>query len=381
MPRCDPWPGPRVADAGSSARLFAATEATAPDFETGLHWARKAAEGGSADGQAVLGYILTSGPETMRDPDEAHRWYERSAAAGCPQGALGFALSLARTAKTPEQQAQVAENLRRAADAGLPTALYLLGVMTERGVAMPADRAAAIQLFRQAAEKGNRPSQARWGMALMEGLTVPANPVEGESWLRRAALAGDPEAAAVVGDLYAKGGKLPPNYAEAAMWFRRAAEAGHRGAARALGMLHLTGAGVPRDAGGSGALVPRLGRGRRSDGARWISPTCCCAAQGGTEDAIRTREWFEQAAASGDLVAAFNFGVCLAEGVGVERDDRKAARVAAPRRRWRGERAVLVWPHAGRRPWRGRESRRRVAPGSSAPPMSAWWRPRSCWPS
>ena len=59
-------------------------------------WARKAAEGGSADGQAVLGYILTSGPEPMRDPDEAHRWYERSAAAGCPQGALGYALSLAR---------------------------------------------------------------------------------------------------------------------------------------------------------------------------------------------------------------------------------------------------------------------------------------------
>src|SRR6202012_1301706 len=26
-----------------------------------------------------------------------------------------------------------------------------------------------------------------------------------------------------------------------------------------------------------------------------------------------------------DLIAAFNFGVCLAEGVGIERDDRKAA--------------------------------------------------------
>jgi len=28
---------------------------------------------------------------------------------------------------------------------------------------------------------------------------------------------------------------------------------------------------------------------------------------------------------SGDLIAAFNFGVCLAEGVGIERDDQKAA--------------------------------------------------------
>ena len=38
-----------------------------------IKWARKAAEGGSADGQAVLGYILTSGPEQLRDLDEAHR--------------------------------------------------------------------------------------------------------------------------------------------------------------------------------------------------------------------------------------------------------------------------------------------------------------------
>ena len=67
-------------DTAPGARLFASADATAPDFETSLRWARKAADGGSADGQAVLGYILTSGPETIRDLDEAHLWYERSAA-------------------------------------------------------------------------------------------------------------------------------------------------------------------------------------------------------------------------------------------------------------------------------------------------------------
>src|ERR1700722_20021477 len=76
-------------DAGPAARLFASPENSQPDFEAGLRWARKAADGGSADGQAILGYILTSGPEATRDLDEAHRLYELSAAAGCPQGALG----------------------------------------------------------------------------------------------------------------------------------------------------------------------------------------------------------------------------------------------------------------------------------------------------
>src|ERR1700733_14786029 len=67
--------------AGSAANLFAANVAAEPDFESGIRWARKAAEAGSADGQAVLGYILTLGPEHLRNLDEAHLWYERSAVA------------------------------------------------------------------------------------------------------------------------------------------------------------------------------------------------------------------------------------------------------------------------------------------------------------
>ncbi len=80
---------------GNAARLFASNEvAQGPDFEAAARWARRAAEGGSADGQALLGYILTSGPESLRDLDEAREWYHKSAEAGCPQGALGYALAL-----------------------------------------------------------------------------------------------------------------------------------------------------------------------------------------------------------------------------------------------------------------------------------------------
>ena len=36
-------------------------------------------------------------------------------------------------------------------------------------------------------------------------------------------------------------------------------------------------------------------------------------------------EWFERAAEQGDLIGAFNYAVCLAEGVGVPRNDERAA--------------------------------------------------------
>lgn len=109
------------------APLFPRPEASEPNYEAALHWGRLAAEGGNAEAQALLGYVLTSGPMTLRDAGEAENWYRRSARAGCPQGSLGLGLALLRTARDEAGQREAAGELRKAATAGLGTALYLLG--------------------------------------------------------------------------------------------------------------------------------------------------------------------------------------------------------------------------------------------------------------
>src|SRR5262249_28578650 len=98
--------GNRQAIAGESAVtcLLSVRQALTPDFAAAEKWARRSAEHGSADGQAVLAYILTCGPESMRNLEDAHRWYQCAAEAGCPQGALGYALSLARSANDEKAQ-------------------------------------------------------------------------------------------------------------------------------------------------------------------------------------------------------------------------------------------------------------------------------------
>ena len=227
------------------------------DFDRALHWARRAAESGSADSQAVLGYILTEGPDHLRDLVAGGVWYQRSAQGDSPHGALGHALRLARMARCPDEHREIARWLRRAVDAALPTAFFLLGVMTDRGVGLDADKHAAVELFRRGAQLGSRPCQARWGQALYTGYGVPANPSAGETWLRKAGLAGDPHAAALVGNIYARGGDLPPNFLEASIWFRRAAELGHTGAARALGDLYARGAGVEHNVEAAGYWLER----------------------------------------------------------------------------------------------------------------------------
>ena len=72
-----------------AASLFSGDEPAEPDFVQAEKWARRAAERQSANGQAVLAFILSAGPEAVPDLEEAHRWYERSANGGSPQGDLG----------------------------------------------------------------------------------------------------------------------------------------------------------------------------------------------------------------------------------------------------------------------------------------------------
>jgi TPR repeat protein len=304
--------------------LFANDGPVEPDFATALKWARQAAEADSAKGQALLGYILTYGPEGMRDLADAHRWYERSAAAGCPEGNLGYALSLARRTTDEQGRRKIADQLRRAAAAELPTAIYLLGVITEQGVGVARDPKTSAKLYELAAERGHRSAQLRWGLALMEGTDIDQDLVAGESWLRRAALAGDPEAATLIGNFYVRNGPLPPNYTEAANWYRRAAEAGHQVAARALGSLYLTGAGVPQD---DQAAVQWLRVAAEAGDPSSVVDLAnlVLGGAGNPDDPAKIARWFAQSAASGDLVSAFNLSICLTKGVGVEQNRDEAA--------------------------------------------------------
>ena len=311
-------------DPKSAASLFDVGDIADPDYVTAMRRARMSAEAGSGEAQAVLAFILGSGPQDMRNLVESDLWYERSAAAGCPQGMLGHALALNRKGGGETVKREVAVQLSKAAEAGLPAALFLLGVMSERGLGVTRNEGAAAEFYRRAAEKGHRSGQARWGKALMHGTGVDANPSDGETWLRRAALAGDPEAAAALGDLLATGGKLPPNHAEAASWFRRAAVAGHKGAARSLGLLYFAGAGVPHDP-EQGMQWFRISAAAGDGPARAELGNLLLTGMGEEDDRVRIYKGFELAAASGDPVAAYNCAVCRSHGVGVARDDREVA--------------------------------------------------------
>jgi TPR repeat protein len=181
-----------LAGARAASALFHEQSGGTPDYDRARLWATRATDAGSADGQALLAFILTSGPEAQRDLAKAEELYRLSAEADCPQGCLGYALALLPRIREAEKFIPIAALLHKAAAADLPTAIYMLGVLTERGNGVERDVPKATEFYKQAALKGMRSSMARYGLALLEGAGVERDLVEAETWLRRAALQGDP---------------------------------------------------------------------------------------------------------------------------------------------------------------------------------------------
>ena len=78
---------------GPDTGLFGPIRRRGADYRAALLWARRAALAGAPDAQAMLAYILSSGPEELRDPDAALEWYRKSAEQNCPQGRLGYVIA------------------------------------------------------------------------------------------------------------------------------------------------------------------------------------------------------------------------------------------------------------------------------------------------
>lgn len=218
-----------------------------PRFDVSLVWARLAAFDGVIEGQALLGYLLSFGPPSMRDLKVAREWLEKSAARGSPRGALALAMLLAGQDDGKSLATKVLALLTLASDKGLPLAARLLAISAEHGLGRERNPKDAFCHYQRAADGGDPFSQIKIGLALMMGIGTRADPTTGETWLRRSALSGDPEAAFLLGELYLHGIHVLPDYINAERWLEEAAQLGHRGASRTLGIIRLTGLFGVRD--------------------------------------------------------------------------------------------------------------------------------------
>lgn len=283
---------------------FAQTVAAEPDRRLAADLARRAAETGSAEAQALLAYILNQAPEMAETPDEADTLYRQAAEAGWPLGQLGHAMALLKQG-TSESTREASVFLTQAAGSGLPTASFMLGALAESGVAGDVDLATAAGHYRAGAEHNHTGSKTRLGLALLNGRGAKRNTEEAETWLRRAANDGDAIAAAQLGDFFASPQRGSPNPAEAAAWYRRAAGLGHAGSARALARALSAGAeGAPHAPEIAGFLQQAIEGG---EAAAWSDIAAAFADPGA--DRAEWRVWFNRMLREGRAEAGLHGGI------------------------------------------------------------------------
>jgi len=182
---------------------FSALEAADPGL---------AADGGSAGGMRLLGWMYESG---------------RGGVAASERDALDW--------------------YRAAAEAGNSWGMNNLVVFLRDGRATEPDHEAAIHWFEAAAEAGNERSMRLLGEMHARGEGVTESAEEAVLWYRRAAEAGETETMFALGQAYASGEGVARNYVHAAHWFRAAADAGHGGAMNSLSFRYEFGEGVAQD--------------------------------------------------------------------------------------------------------------------------------------
>ncbi len=295
-----------------------------PDHEVAAGLARRAANAGSAEGKALLGFILRLNPAFAETPDEADTLYQDAADAGWPLGQLGHAITLLRqgvSGTMPEAH----DLLAAAAGSGLPTAHFLLGAMAEAAVGTPRDLESAAEHYRAAAEHGHTGAKTRLGLALLAGRGTKRDLVEAETWLRRAAHDGEAVAAAVLGDFHASLDRQPANLEEAAHWYRLAAELGHPGAAHVLARVIAAGLeGVPDPAEVASWLETAIERG---DDAAWPDLGGLIASAALPADQLpELHDWLQRMIRENHPDAGYWVGICVNCGIGTPANEVLARR-------------------------------------------------------
>jgi TPR repeat protein len=155
----------RMAEAGDMRAAFLLgsrfAERGGSEDEVAVQWFRLAAEGGLAEAQYNLGYMLANGRGAPRDDASAARWFRLAAEQEFVEAQFNLASFYAAGRGVEKDEAMAAAWFERAALQELPPAQHNLGLLYEFGRGVPRDLDKALAWYEQAASRGFAAARAR----------------------------------------------------------------------------------------------------------------------------------------------------------------------------------------------------------------------------
>jgi TPR repeat protein len=220
----------------------------------------KAAEMGSADGQAAVGAAYQRGWQVQSDPAQAAQWYGKAAAQGHAGAELSLGQMYAKGDGVAKDPAKARQLIAAAAGQGFAPAREALAELDAGGprpvpgadlwsqaVARyrSGDHAGAAKLARQAADQGHPTAVYQMGYLYENGDGVVASDAEALRWYRTGAERGIAASQAALGQFYEEGRGVPDDWVTAAGWYAKSARQDNRTGQFRLGRAYEYGIGVP----------------------------------------------------------------------------------------------------------------------------------------
>jgi TPR repeat protein len=268
--------------------------------------------------------------------------------------------------KTDKKEA--ARWYRKAAEQGDMMSQRALAEMYFTGDGMPTDYVEAKKWYLKAATQGDGHSQLRLAYLNAENHYKPLKTdyAEAEKWFQKAAAQNTEDAQFRLGNFYLNY-KHPPDYKQGVPWLQKAADGGNRTAMFDLGRLELAGTGMPKDVkSGLGSITKSAEGGEVQaqqtlaeiyaegkvvpkdpmQSLNWVikvakgpdAPVFYLDRAGDIffdgwdnipQNYPAARAWYDRAAAKGDRHALERLARIYKDGLGVEKDAKKAAEYEA----------------------------------------------------
>ena len=143
------------------------------DYGAGVQWFTRAALGGHAKAQYMLGVALSAGRGLDRDRGQAAAWFERAAVQGHARAQYQLGNTYATGRGVGKEPAWAVRWLELAAERGHPEAQFTLGVSFAAGLGVAVDNVAAAKWLMIAGKGGH----AR-GKEALEALTAKMTSAE-----------------------------------------------------------------------------------------------------------------------------------------------------------------------------------------------------------
>ena len=273
--------------------LFLNGKGTQPDFSSALFWFSKSAENGNAYAQYKLAVLFDEGLEVPYDTELAQKYYAAALTGFIQQDEI-----------EPDAQLE-----------------YRIGLMYLHGKGTPVNEQAALQWFIQGAEKGFSAASYQAGRLFEECKTMSKNLVRSHYYYNMALnqmvqedyAEPNPDKEYQIGQMLYFGKGCSPDYFGAWQWFSKSASQGNVNAMFQQAKMLQKGEGIAKNEVAAQSLYFKVLQGylqeirehpEKAPDLQYKIGTMYEFGQGVKQDADAAKEWYEQAAAGGNVYAA-----------------------------------------------------------------------------